>query len=73
LLARFAATIGVFAYDQAARERYGRMVEAKAFSRRHVIDRMTAAHAFNLGGTLGTNNNADFAEIDGLRLENWVP
>jgi len=72
LLARFVATIAVFADGQAATERYGKMVEGKGFSCCHALDRMIAAHAINLDATLVTNNSADFAEIDGLRLENWV-
>jgi len=48
------------------------MVEGKGFSSCHALDRMIAAHAINLDATLVTNNSADFAEIDGLRLENWV-
>ena len=48
------------------------MVEGKSFSCCHALDRMIAAHAINLDATLVTNNSADFAEIDGLRLENWV-
>lgn len=40
--------------------------------RRGRFDRLLAAHALSLGLTLITNNEADFADIPGLRVENWT-
>ncbi len=40
--------------------------------RRGQFDRLIAAHALALDVTLITNNEADFADIPGLRLENWT-
>jgi tRNA(fMet)-specific endonuclease VapC len=36
------------------------------------FDRLIAAHALSLGLPIATNNEADFARIPGLRLENWT-
>ncbi|MBX3595426.1 type II toxin-antitoxin system VapC family toxin [Sphingomonas sp.] len=36
------------------------------------FDRLIAAHALALGVTLVTNNEADFADIPGLKTENWT-
>ncbi|MBB4152970.1 tRNA(fMet)-specific endonuclease VapC [Sphingomonas jinjuensis] len=40
--------------------------------RRGSFDRLIAAHAVSLGLTLVTNNECDFADIPGLRVENWT-
>ena len=36
------------------------------------LDRLIAAHAIALDLTLVTNNERDFADIPGLRVENWT-
>lgn len=40
--------------------------------RRGNLDRLIAAHAISLDLTLVTNNERDFADIPGLRVENWT-
>jgi tRNA(fMet)-specific endonuclease VapC len=49
---------------------------AKAYARlpfkRGSFDRLIAAHAVALGCILVTNNEADFADIPGLVIENWT-
>ena len=40
--------------------------------KRHSFDRLIAAHALSLGLSVATNNEADFADVPGLRLENWT-
>ncbi|WP_294395484.1 type II toxin-antitoxin system VapC family toxin [uncultured Sphingomonas sp.] len=50
--------------------------DAEAFAalpfRRGRFDRLLAAHAVSRDLTLVTNNAADFADIPGLRVENWT-
>ena len=36
------------------------------------MDQLIAAHALSLGLTLVTNNEADFKDYPGLKVENWV-
>lgn len=40
--------------------------------RRGRFDRLIGAHALATGLTLVTNNEADFADIPGLTIENWT-
>lgn len=40
--------------------------------RRGSFDRLIAAHALALGLTLVTNNEGDFADMPGLKIENWT-
>ena len=40
--------------------------------RRGRFDRLLAAHAVSRDLALITNNEADFADIAGLRVENWT-
>ncbi|WP_353204769.1 type II toxin-antitoxin system VapC family toxin [Sphingomonas sp.] len=40
--------------------------------RRSSFDRLIAAHALALDLTLVTNNGRDFADIPGLRVEDWT-
>ncbi len=35
-------------------------------------DLLIAAHALSLGWTLVTNNEREFRQIEGLKIENWV-
>lgn len=41
--------------------------------RRARFDRLVAAHALALGAVLVSNDVRDFADIPGLKIENWVP
>jgi tRNA(fMet)-specific endonuclease VapC len=40
--------------------------------RRGTFDRLIAAHALSLGLTLVTNNERDYDDVNGLRIENWT-
>lgn len=40
--------------------------------RRARFDRLIAAHTLSLGLVLITNNERDFADIPGLKVENWT-
>lgn len=54
-------------FDEAAGKVYANLP-----FRRGSLDRLIAAHALSLGLTLVTNNERDFSEIPGLRVENWT-
>ncbi|WEK01522.1 MAG: type II toxin-antitoxin system VapC family toxin [Candidatus Sphingomonas phytovorans] len=54
-------------FDRAAAEAYARLP-----FRRGRFDRLLAAHAVSRGLALITNNPRDFADIPGLKVENWT-
>ena len=54
-------------FDRSAAERFGALAYHRGRS-----DRLIAAHALSLNLTLVTNNARDFADIPGLRVENWT-
>jgi tRNA(fMet)-specific endonuclease VapC len=54
-------------FDEDAAMIYGRLPFKRAR-----FDRLIAAHALSLNLTLVTNNEADFADIPDLRIENWT-
>ena len=60
-------TIPVIAFGAEAALEYRRL----SF-KRHSFDRLIAAHALQLRLPLATNNERDFADVPGLRIENWV-
>jgi len=64
---RLYEVVNVVPFDEVASRRY-----AEVAFRRHRFDRLIAAHALALGLTLITNNEADFADVPGLRVENWA-
>ena len=67
LLAAFAREVPVRDFDQVAARVYGTLP-----FRRARFDWLIAAHALALGFTLVTNDERDFADIPGLRIENWT-
>jgi tRNA(fMet)-specific endonuclease VapC len=66
-LRAFLAVIPVLPFDEAAARAYATLP-----FRRGRFDRLLAAHALSLDAVIVTNNEADFADIPGLRLENWT-
>ena len=64
---RLFETIPVLPFDLQAAEVYMRLP-----FRRGSFDRLIAAHALALDLTLVTNNERDFADVPGLRVENWT-
>ena len=64
--------IPVLPFDEAAAVRYGVLRAAVRDRRRDALDRLIAAHAASLSLTLVTNNEADFRDYPGLKLENWI-
>lgn len=67
----FVATLTLYPFDDVAADDYGRLAREVAFKRRS-FDRLIAAHARALGLILVTNNIADFADVPGLKVENWT-
>jgi len=67
VLDAFIRAIPVVDFDEAAAREYARLP-----FRRARFDRLLAAHALSIGATIITNNEADFADVTGLRIENWT-
>ncbi len=67
VLAAFIRAISVVPFDEAAAREYARLPFKRAR-----FDRLLAAHALSLGVTVVTNNEADFADVPGLKVENWT-
>ena len=72
LLARFTALVPVLALDERAAADYGSLSALVRERRRNVLDRLIAAHARSVNAVLVTNNEADFRDMPGLVVENWV-
>jgi tRNA(fMet)-specific endonuclease VapC len=62
----------VLPFDAAAAYAYGRIIAQCGWAKGKDYDRMIAAHAISSGSIFVTNNEADFRDIPGLSLENWV-
>lgn len=67
----FVRLLNVREFDEGAAETYG-MIAKTIGVKRKSFDRLIAAHALSLGLTLITNNEADFADVPGLKVENWT-
>jgi tRNA(fMet)-specific endonuclease VapC len=67
VLDAFITAIPILPYDEAAAREY-----AKLPFKRARFDRLLAAHALSIGATVITNNEADFADVPGLKVENWM-
>lgn len=67
VLEAFVAAIPLVSFDEAAAREY-----AKLPFKRARFDRLLAAHALSIGATIITNNEADFADVPGLGVENWT-
>jgi len=62
----------VLPFDARAAFAYGRIIAQCGWSRGRDYDRMIAAHAMSSDAVLVTDNDADFRDIPGLAMENWV-
>lgn len=67
----FLTVIGVRDFDSVAASAYADLVQRVGMKRRS-FDRLIAAHALALGLVLVTNNEKHFADVPGLRVENWT-
>ena len=70
-LDRFLSILTVHAFGSQAAATYALLARQIAI-RRGSFDRLIAAHALALGLTLVTSNEKHFADIPGLRVENWT-
>jgi len=66
-LATMVEEIPVMPFDENAARAYSRIPFKRAS-----YDRLIAAHALSLGLTVVTDNEADFADVPGLKVENWA-
>lgn len=67
MLERFLREFPIQPFDEKAARTYARVP-----FRRGKLDRLVAAHALSLDATLITNNLRDFADVPGLKLQNWT-
>lgn len=66
-LAAFVEVVPIQPFDEAAALAYSRLPFKRAR-----FDRLLAAHALSIGATVITNNEADFADVASLKIENWT-
>lgn len=66
-LAAFVEVVPILPFDEAAARQY-----AKLPFKRARFDRLLAAHALSIGSAVVTNNEADYADVPGLTIENWT-
>ena len=62
----------VLPFDEAAAEAYGRIIALLGWVRGRDFDRLIGAHAMSTTSILVTNNESDFRDIPGLKIENWT-
>lgn len=67
LLSALVSEIPLVAFDADAAMAYARLP-----FRRGNFDRLIAAHALSLGLTVVSRNTKDFADVPGLKVENWT-
>lgn len=66
-LEAFLQEIPLLPFDEAAARAYATLPFKRAR-----FDRLLAAHALSIGAVVVTNNEADFADVPGLVVENWT-
>jgi tRNA(fMet)-specific endonuclease VapC len=68
---RFLSIVTNMDFDHLAAEHYAMLVQRVGVNRRS-FDCLIAAHALALGAVLVTNNEKHFADVPGLKVENWT-
>lgn len=66
-LEAFLFAIPLLPFDEPAARAYAQLPFKRAR-----FDRLLAAHALSIGAVVVTNNEADFADVPGLVVENWT-
>jgi tRNA(fMet)-specific endonuclease VapC len=66
-LEAFLTAIPLQLFDEAAARAYAELPFKRAR-----FDRLLAAHALSMDAIVVTNNEADFADVPGLKIENWT-
>lgn len=67
VLEAFISAIPLLPFDEVAAREYARLPFKRAR-----FDRLLAAHALSIGAIVVTNNEEDFADVPGLKVENWT-
>lgn len=67
VLEAFVRAIPIVDFDERAAREY-----AKLPFKRARFDRLLAAHAISIDAVVVTNNEVDFADVPGLKVENWT-
>jgi len=67
VLDAFIRAIPLLPFDEAAARAYAVLPFKRAR-----FDRLLAAHALSIGATIITNNEMDFVDVPGLKVENWT-
>lgn len=67
VLDAFTAVIPLVPFDEAAARAYARLPFKRAR-----FDRLLAAHALSIGAVIITANEADFADVPDVSVENWT-
>ncbi|MEQ1551881.1 type II toxin-antitoxin system VapC family toxin [Sphingorhabdus sp.] len=67
VLEAFIRAIPLIPFDEAAAREYAQLPFKRAR-----FDRLLAAHALSINATVVTNNESDFADVPGLKVENWT-
>ena len=67
VLDAFVSVIPIMDFHEAAARAYARLPFKRAR-----FDRLLAAHALSIDAIIITNNEADFADVPRLKVENWT-
>ena len=67
VLEAFIRAIPLVPFDEAAARAYAQLPFKRAR-----FDRLLAAHGLSIGATVVTNNEDDFEDVPGLKVENWA-
>ena len=71
-LAALVEDIEVVPFESSAARAYGPIREATRDRKKDHLDKLIAAHAVALNVVLVTNNERDFINYPGIKIENWL-